>query len=274
MDEKDISQMTDEELKEFIKNFYARIAESSCQRGCCAGCCGASETENELPYDQKELADIPPDSDLGLGCGHPLLYAELKEGQTVLDLGSGAGFDCFVASKKVGPTGQVIGIDMTLEMVKKARRNASLGKFSNVKFIQGEIEKLPLPDNSVDAVISNCVINLSPDKARVFCEAFRVLKPGGQMTISDVVLNEKLPDYLKKDLEAYAGCLSGASLREEYLRLIREAGFVEIKILEENPYFLEPISDSEQAEITNSNNRVLASSVLISARKPDKNENR
>jgi ubiquinone/menaquinone biosynthesis C-methylase UbiE len=168
-----------------------------------------------------------------LGCGNPIALASLKEGETVLDLGSGAGFDCFLAASRVGNRGKVIGVDMTPEMLEKARENARKGNYTNVEFRLGEIENLPVADNSVDIVISNCVVNLSPDKKRVFAEAFRALKPGGRLMISDLVLLKELPDFIKNSIEAYIGCVSGAILKDEYLMVIKAAGFQDVKIVNE-----------------------------------------
>ena len=176
---------------------------------------------------------MPEGANLGLGCGNPVAIASLKEGETVLDLGSGPGLDCFLAAEKVGENGKVIGVDMTHEMIEKARANAVKGNYSNVEFRLGEIEHLPVADNSVDVVISNCVINLSPDKESVFKETFRVLKPGGRIMVSDVVLSKELPDFLKNSDEAYIGCISGALLKDEYLETIENAGFNKVEIIDE-----------------------------------------
>jgi ubiquinone/menaquinone biosynthesis C-methylase UbiE len=170
---------------------------------------------------------------MGLGCGNPVALASLKEGEVVLDLGSGAGFDCFLAANRVGKTGKVIGVDMTPEMLEKARENARKGSYENVEFRLGEIENLPVADSSVDAIISNCVINLSPDKERVFKEAFRVLKPGGRLMVSDLVLLKELPDFIKKSVVSYVSCIAGAIRKEEYMGAIKGAGFQEVKIIDE-----------------------------------------
>jgi ubiquinone/menaquinone biosynthesis C-methylase UbiE len=181
------------------------------------------------------MGAVPDGSNLGLGCGNPLAHAAIHEGDTVLDLGSGAGFDCFLAARKVGKTGQVIGVDMTHEMLMKARENAKKSGADNVEFRLGEIEALPVADNSVDLIISNCVINLSPDKARVFREAYRVLKPGGLLMVSDIVLTRELPEAVRTSVEAYASCIAGASLKDAYLDLIRKAHFSDVAVLEETP---------------------------------------
>lgn len=176
------------------------------------------------------MSNAPTGSNLGLGCGNPVAIASLKPGETVLDLGSGAGFDTFLASNKVGKTGKVIGVDMTDEMLEKARKNAKKGSYANVEFRKGDIENLPVDDNSVDAIISNCVINLAPDKEKVFKEAYRVLKPGGRLMVSDVVLTKPLQDELKNNEELLSGCVAGAILKEDYLNLLKKAGFTDISI--------------------------------------------
>jgi SAM-dependent methyltransferase len=203
-----------------------------------------------MGYTEEELNVVPKGANLGLGCGNPVALASLKEGETVLDLGSGAGFDCFLASSKVGRRGKIIGVDMTPEMVEKARDNARKGNYTNVEFRLGEIENLPVGDHSVDAVISNCVINLSPNKMRVFIETFRVLKPGGRLMISDIVLLKELPDFIKNSIQAYVGCVSGAMLKDEYLKTVREAGFQDVKIVDETAFPAElMVSDPIAKEI-------------------------
>jgi SAM-dependent methyltransferase len=187
-------------------------------------------------YSQGELAAVPEGANLGLGCGNPLAFAELKEGDVVVDLGSGAGFDCFLAARRVGASGRVIGVDMTPEMVERARANARKGGHSNVEFRLGEIEHLPIADNTADMVISNCVINLSTDKPQVFREALRVLKPGGRLLVSDLVLLRPLPESVRESVEAYAGCISGAMLREDYLQAMRDAGFMDVEVVAESHY--------------------------------------
>jgi len=230
--------MKDENIKEIVKKGYARIAkqESSCC-GPANSCCGSPDTSEtisrKIGYSEEEIKAAPEGANLGLGCGNPLAHASLKEGETVLDLGSGAGFDCFLAAHRVGKNGRVVGVDMTQEMVQKARENASKGNYENVEFKLGEIEDIPVADSSVDIVISNCVINLSPDKGKVFKEAFRILKPGGRLMISDIVLLKELPDFIKNSIEAYVGCVSGAIMKDEYLEALEAAGFQEIKILDE-----------------------------------------
>jgi arsenite methyltransferase len=237
--------MKEDKVKKLVRNRYAKVAKTN--GSCCASsisCCSASSNEQVskmIGYSQEEMNAVPKGSNLGLGCGNPIALASLKEGETVLDLGSGAGFDCFLASKKVGEKGKIIGVDMTPEMLDKARANAKKGKFTNVEFRLGEIENLPVADNSVDIIISNCVINLAPNKKRVFEEAFRVLAPKGRLMVSDIVLLNALPASIQNNVEAYAGCISGAVLKDKYLELIRKAGFSEIKVLEEKTYPLEYI---------------------------------
>jgi len=232
--------MDEIEIKEKIRERYAKAV---LERTSCCGpqssCCGSASFQamSELMgYTEEELSQVPEGANLGLGCGNPVALASLKEGETVMDLGCGAGFDCFLAARKVGPKGRVIGVDMTPEMIQKARENAKVGGFSNVEFRLGEIEHLPAPDNSVDVIISNCVINLVPDKAQVFREAFRVLKPGGRALISDIVLNGELPDSIKNSVAAYVGCVAGAVEEEQYLEAMRQAGFQEIKVLEKTSF--------------------------------------
>lgn len=220
-----------------VREAYGKVAEADdigCGCGVPSSCCGtAPDMEGfsiKLGYTAEELKAVPGGADMGLGCGNPKVIASLKPGEQVLDLGSGGGFDCFLASREVGEQGQVIGVDMTPAMLSKARKNAEQNGYSNVEFRLGEIEYLPVADASVDVIISNCVINLSPDKPQVFKEAFRVLKPGGRLAISDVVASCELPDEVKNDLELYSACISGASLIEELEGFMAEAGFAEIDI--------------------------------------------
>ena len=230
--------MKEAEIKKVVREGYAERVKQ--KDSCCAptnSCCGSTSTAQTISkaigYTDEELTSVPEEANLGLGCGNPTAMASLVEGETVLDLGSGAGFDCFLAANKVGKRGKVIGVDMTPEMIDKARANAQEGDYENVEFRLGEIENIPAADNSVDVVISNCVINLSPDKKRVFREAFRVLKPGGRLMVSDMVLLKELPDFIRNSIEAYVGCISGAMLKDEYIGVIREAGFREVKIIGE-----------------------------------------
>ncbi|MBB6612431.1 arsenite methyltransferase [Pontibacter sp. Tf4] len=225
-----------EELKQIVKDKYSEIALQSKEQNeasCCGatGCCTVDYAIFADNY--TELEGYNPDADLGLGCGVPTEFAQIKKGDTVLDLGSGAGNDCFVARAVVGETGKVIGVDMTDAMIAKARDNAGKLNFNNVEFRQGEIEDLPLAANRVDVVISNCVLNLVPDKKKAFAETYRVLKPGGHFSISDVVLVGELPAGLVNAAEMYAGCVSGAIQKEAYLNIIREAGFENVVVQKE-----------------------------------------
>ncbi len=244
--------MKEEEIKKVVREGYAKIARK--QTPCCAPvspCCGndrATDISRMIGYGDEELAAVPEGANLGLGCGNPIALASLKEGETVLDLGSGAGFDCFLAANKVGKKGKVIGVDMTPEMLDKARGNARKGNYRNVEFRLGEIENIPAADNSVDAVISNCVINLAPDKKRVFKEAFRILKPGGRLMVSDLVLLKELPASVKNSVEAYIGCLSGAIMKDEYLEVIENAGFSDVRIMDEAHYPLDMMANDPIAK--------------------------
>jgi ubiquinone/menaquinone biosynthesis C-methylase UbiE len=252
--------MKKEEIKKVVRKSYAEIAKQ--QSSCCApvdSCCGskdlAQDISKKIGYSEEDIKTVPEGANLGLGCGNPVALASLKEGETVLDLGSGAGFDCFLAADKVGKKGRVIGIDMTPEMVEKARENAEKGKYENVEFRLGEIEHLPAADSSVDIIISNCVINLAPDKNNVFMEAFRVLKPGGRLMISDIVLLKELPDSIKSSIQAYVGCVSGAVMKDKYIGAIKEAGFKEVRIIDETSFPYESLENdpTTKAIIENSN---------------------
>jgi SAM-dependent methyltransferase len=245
--------MTRQDVKKVVREGYAKIATqgSSCctpANSCCGGADLAQDMSKKIGYTEGELKAVPEGANLGLGCGNPVALASLREGETVLDLGSGGGLDCFLAANKVGKNGKIIGVDMTPEMIDKARKNARKGKYANVEFRLGEIENLPAADNSVDAVISNCVINLSPEKKRVFREAFRVLKPGGRLMISDMVLLKELPDFIKNSVEAYVGCISGAIMKEEYIETIKAAGFQKVKIIDETSFPVEDIVNSQTAK--------------------------
>ncbi|HEY2955157.1 MAG TPA: arsenite methyltransferase [Candidatus Eisenbacteria bacterium] len=228
-----------EDIRTVVREKYGEIAEGV-RSGCCGdGCgCGSRETDvlEAIGYSDEQKAAIPAGADLGLGCGNPLAYAAARAGETVLDLGSGAGIDCFLAAREVGASGRVIGVDMTPAMIEKARANAAKGPYANVEFRLGEIEHLPVADATVDLVISNCVVNLSPHKDQVFREAFRALKRGGRMVVSDLVLTRPLPDELQKRVDLLVGCVAGASLREDYLRMMREAGFAEVEVAAESSY--------------------------------------
>lgn len=236
------------EIKKIVRDGYAKALSQNAS--CCPGnscCCGtgqAKEMSKKVGYSDSEMSAVPEGANLGFGCGNPVALASLREGDVVLDLGSGAGFDAFLAAKRVGRSGRVIGVDMTPEMIAKAKENADKGKYTNVEFRLGEIEKLPVEDNSIDVIISNCVINLSPDKESVFKEASRVLKSGGRLMVSDLVLAKKLPKELKDSIEAYVGCLAGAIKKEEYLNLITMAGFKDVKIVSEASYPVDAMFDN------------------------------
>jgi arsenite methyltransferase len=237
--------MKEDTIKKEVRKRYAKVAKTS--GSCCASsvsCC-SSPTNKQISkmvgYSEEEMSAVPEGANLGLGCGNPTALTSLKEGERVLDLGSGAGFDCFLAAKKVGKKGKVIGVDMTPEMLDKARKNAEKGKYENVEFRLGEIENLPAADNSIDVIISNCVINLAPNKKRVFDEAYRVMAPNGRLLVSDIVLLKPLPKAVKEDVEAYAGCIAGAEIKDRYLDLMRQAGFEDVKVMEEKTYPLEYI---------------------------------
>ena len=214
-------------VREEVRRRYGATASG---KSACADDCCASTDASALGYSAEDTAAAPEAANLGLGCGNPLAIASLKEGQVVLDLGSGAGFDCFLAARAVGKTGRVIGVDMTHEMLRKARENGQKNGFTNVEFRLGEIEALPMADKSVDVIISNCVINLSPEKQRVFNEAFRVLKPSGRLAVADMVATAPLPDDIKADWAAYTGCMAGASQITDLERMLKTSGFKEVKI--------------------------------------------
>ncbi|MBK8847812.1 MAG: arsenite methyltransferase [Bacteroidetes bacterium] len=229
---------TDQELKEIVKQKYSEIASQNKeenQTSCCGSGICTDEVYNIMTDDYSELKGYNADADLGLGCGLPTQFAKINKGDTVVDLGSGAGNDCFVARAQAGETGKVIGIDFTPAMIEKARANADKLDYNNVEFRQGDIEKMPLTSNVADVVVSNCVLNLVPNKKNVFGEIHRVLKPGGHFSISDVVLMGELPSQLQKSAEMYAGCVSGAIQKNDYLQLIKEAGFVNILLQKEKP---------------------------------------
>jgi len=240
-----------EQLVDRVRERYGKIAEGA---GSCCGplpsCCGPTENQvaKGLGYGSEQLAVLPDGANLGLGCGAPVRFLELEPRETVLDLGSGAGVDVFLAAKEVGPEGFVIGVDMTPEMLAKARANAEAGGFANVDFREGRLEALPVEDGTVDAVTSNCVINLVPEKAAVFREVARVLKPGGRMVVSDVVLERPLPDILAADLLAYVGCVAGAMQRDDYFTALRDAGLGEIEILHDVD-FLAGLEESVPGEV-------------------------
>ena len=226
-----------ETLKAAVRTTYGRIASEDRTSGCCGstGCCGTATStvggsSEAIGYSEEERRSAPEGSDLGLGCGNPQAIAELAPGERVLDLGSGAGFDAFLAARQVGSSGSVIGVDMTPEMIARARGNVLKTDFENVEFRLGEIEHLPVANESVDVIMSNCVINLSTDKPAVFREAYRVLAPGGRLAISDIVALRAIPDAVRNDLEAYAGCVSGAALVAEVEGMLRDSGFQDVRV--------------------------------------------
>ena len=227
---------SEEDIRDFIRKNYAEVAQKGNEGGCCSGgCCSGApvniiQLSKEIGYTDEEILSVPLEANMGLGCGNPIALASLKKGERVLDLGSGGGLDCFLASKQVGETGYVIGVDMTPEMVRLARKNAQESGVTNVEFRLGEIEHLPVADSSIDVIISNCVINLSADKKQVFKEAFRVLKPGGRLSITDVVAIKQIPQNIKQDLELIAGCIGGAEYVEEIRKMLQDAGFRNIRL--------------------------------------------
>lgn len=226
------------ELKELVKEKYSQIANQSIEQNlssCCGATagCGTDEKYTIMADDYSTLEGYNPDADLGLGCGIPTQYAKIKEGDTVIDLGSGAGNDAFVARRYAGEKGKIIGIDFSGAMIERARTNVDKLGFNNIEFRQGDIEKMPVSSNKADVILSNCVLNLVPNKKNVFAEVFRVLKPKGHFSISDIVLNGKLPDGLQRAAEMYAGCVSGAIPKDDYLSIIHQAGFVNISLLKE-----------------------------------------
>lgn len=227
--------MKEKEVKEYVKERYGAIAKTE---GSCCPSCGpsAKNVAIQIGYSEENLRSIPEISNMGLGCGNPVALASLKEGEVVLDLGSGGGIDAFLAAKKVGPKGKVIGVDMTKEMIDRATATASKYGYENVEFRLGENENLPIKDDSVDVVISNCVINLSLDKEKVFQEAYRVLNPGGRIMISDLVTEGELPEKVRKSFDAWAGCIAGALEKDQYLDTIRRAGFKNVRIVSESKY--------------------------------------
>jgi arsenite methyltransferase len=239
--EKKVSRMHEEDIKQEVRKAYGTTASggSSCcgaTGGCCGSAVNAREVSRVMGYSDADMEAVPHDANLGLGCGNPVALASLSEGDIVLDLGSGAGFDCFLAARRVGGGGRVIGVDMTAEMIARARKNARDAGYDNVEFRLGEIENLPVADGLVDVVISNCVINLVPDKSRAFAEVYRVLKPGGRLLISDIVLLRDLPEVIKESVQAYVGCVSGAVMKDEYIGVIKDAGFSHVTIMEESVF--------------------------------------
>jgi arsenite methyltransferase len=239
-----------EEIVEIVRERYGRIAEGK-EGGCCGpagGCGGESAAALGVGYTKQDLASLPEEANLGLGCGAPLRHLALAPGETVLDLGSGAGVDAFLAAREVGPSGRVIGVDMTPAMLDKARANVRKAGVDNVEFREGRLESLPVEAASIDAVTSNCVINLVPDKGAVFAEVARVLKPGGRLVISDIILDGALPDAVAKDVFSYVGCVSGAMMRDDYFGLLRRAGFAGVEVLKDVDY-LASVGDAFPAEL-------------------------
>ncbi|MCG8573943.1 MAG: arsenite methyltransferase [Flavobacteriales bacterium] len=265
-----------EKLKEIVREKYTDIANQSKEVNE-ASCCGAGDccTVDYAVFaeDYSKLKGYNSDADLGLGCGIPTEFAQIKEGNTVLDLGSGAGNDCFVARELAGPTGKVIGLDMTDIMIEKARLNADKLGFNNVEFRKGDIEQMPIGGNSIDVVISNCVLNLVPNKEKAFSETYRVLKPGGHFSVSDVVLKGELPDALKNDAEMYAGCVSGAIQGDDYLAIIQKSGFSEITVQKQKVVNLPDeildryLTDAEKLKFQNGEIGIF--SVTVYAQKPE-----
>ena len=244
---------TSDNIRAAVRQAYGAVATQEQTGGCCGGtaCCGPGESSSRrLGYTDEDLTSVPAGADLGLGCGNPQAIAALKRGERVLDLGSGAGFDAFLAARQVGPTGSVIGVDMTPEMVGRARANAAKTGLSHVEFRLGDIERLPVADASVDVIMSNCVINLAPDKATVFREAHRVLAPGGRLAISDVVATADLPAAIANDPSAYTGCVAGAVRVTNLEQLIAAAGFTDVRIhvREESRDFIEDWRPGTSAE--------------------------
>jgi len=240
----------EKKLKDAVRERYASIASQE-RQSCCSSCsCGASTVSQAaaMGYLAEDLRHIPEEAIMGLGCSNPTAAAELKEGEVILDLGSGAGIDVFLAACRVGPTGRVIGVDMTKEMIDRARSIAQSHGYENVEFRFGEIEELPLEDESVNVVISNCVINLSPDKSKVFQEAYRVLKPKGRLVVSDIVTERPLPAEIRDNLDAWVGCVAGALDRRDYLEKVKEAGFGEVKVESERQFYVEAGQPSKSME--------------------------
>ena len=235
--------MKEAKVRKMVREGYGKIAKAEkCGCGCGSG------ISEQVGYSRGELKSVPEGADLGLGCGNPVALASLRGGETVIDLGSGAGLDCFLAAKKVGASGKVIGVDMTAEMLDKARANCRKSLHKNVEFRLGEIENLPVADGTADVIISNCVINLSPEKQRVFNEAFRVLKAGGRLMVSDMVLLKDIPEAIKKSVLGYIGCVSGAEMKDAYMKMIENAGFSQVKIVDETQLSAEMVLSDATAE--------------------------
>jgi arsenite methyltransferase len=254
--------MENKQMQKNVKSGYADIVRRNTKKSflpnflqCCDPTEIAADIGKKIGYSEEELKNVPEDANLGIGCGNPTAMASIKKGETILDLGSGAGFDCFLASKETGETGKVIGVDITPEMVAQASKNAKKGNYKNVAFKIGEIENLPVESESIDLIISNCVINLSSQKEQVFKEAFRVAKPGGRIMISDIILLKELPEYVKNSVEGHIACLAGAIRKEHYLNAIAEAGFTNISIDKQAPFPIElMLNDPIAQKIVRENN--------------------
>ncbi len=239
--------MKDEEVKRIVREGYAQVAQqgTSCcgpDSSCCGGPALVEDVSKKVGYSDEDIQAVPEGANLGLGCGNPVALATIEEGETVVDLGSGAGFDAFLSAQRVGESGKVIGVDMTPEMLERARANAIKAGYSNVEFRLGEIEHLPIADDSVDAIISNCVINLTPDKQAVFNDAFRILKPGGRLMVSDIVLRRDLSDSVRQSAGALVGCVAGAVLKDKYLQAVQDAGFQDVEVMEEKAFPIDAVS--------------------------------
>lgn len=268
-------KQSSEELKNTVKSKYNRISEQSPEQNA-SSCCGSGEASEEvyniMTDDYSSVEGYNKDADLGLGCGLPTQFAHISKGDTVVDLGSGAGNDCFVARHETGPGGKVLGIDFAESMIAKARKNAEKLGFNNVEFRYGDIEEMPLSENIADVIVSNCVLNLVPDKRKVFSEIYRVLKPGGHFSISDIVLSGDLPEAIREDAEMYAGCVAGAIQKDSYLDYIKESGFKNIILQKEKPIELpddiltEYMSEEEIKEFKNSETGIY--SITVFAQKP------
>lgn len=263
-----------EKIRGHIRTQYTKVAKREVQ-SCCSGGCGCSDTaadigevSKKLGYSEQDFYDAPYESNMGLGCGNPVAIASLKKGETVLDLGSGGGFDCFIARKRVGETGHVIGVDMTHDMISLARTNAEKSGYKNVEFRLGEIEHLPVADSSVDVIISNCVINLSVNKEQVFKDAYRVLKAGGRVSFSDVVAKAELPQKIKNNLDAIANCIGGAEHADTIKQMLMQAGFKDIKITLNNLTLKDNYKEIAES-LDDSSLDDFVASAIIEARKPD-----
>jgi len=278
-------KMSNDLIQQNVKSGYAAIVKRNTKKSFLSNffqCCDpkeiATEIGKKIGYSEEELKNVPEDANLGIGCGNPTALASIQKGETILDLGSGAGFDCFLASRETGETGKVIGVDITPEMIAQAQKNAEKGNYKNVEFKIGEIEHLPVESNSIDLIISNCVINLSSQKEQVFKEAFRVAKPNGRIIISDIILLNDLPAYVKKSVEGHIACLAGAVRKEDYINAIEKAGFIDIRIDKQAVFPIElmlndPIAEKIVRENNLSENDIKSiansiASISISAKKP------